>query len=145
MSKQIITIVAMAVIVSGGSFYGGMRYVQSKNLPSRGAAALANLSTEERQARMQQFAGNSGGTRGAQGGGFVNGEIISKDDKSITVKIRDGGSKIIFFSDGAEISKFVAGVAGDLVVGKTVSVTGKANSDGSVTAQTIQLRPISGT
>lgn len=134
MNKQIIAIITVATIVGAGSFYGGMKYAQSKGLSSgRGAAAFT---------RMQQFGAGTGGMRGGnQGGGFVSGEIIVNDGKSITVKLRDGGSKIIFFSNSAEISKFVAGTANDLVTGKTVSVTGKANSDGSITAQSIQIRP----
>ncbi|MDO8676838.1 MAG: hypothetical protein Q7K16_04330 [Candidatus Azambacteria bacterium] len=142
MNKTIVSIIAVAAIVGASSFYGGIKYNQSKNLSSgRGAAALANLSPEERQARIQQFGGGMGGTRGIQGEGFINGEIITSDGKSIIVKLRAGGSKIIFFSDSTEIGKFVAGVAGDLVVGKTVSVTGKANSDGSIAATTVQIRP----
>jgi|SRR3989338_3267292 len=143
MNKQIIAIIAVAAMVGGGSFYGGMKYAQSSGLSSgRGAAAFANLSPEERQARMQQFGGSTGGVRGGtQGGGFVSGEVIASDSKSITVKLRDGGSKIIFFSDSTEIGKFVTGAASDLAVGKTVNVTGKANSDGSITAQSIQIRP----
>ncbi|MDO8743108.1 MAG: hypothetical protein Q7J30_00920 [Candidatus Azambacteria bacterium] len=142
MNKQIITIIAVAAIFGAGSFYGGIKYNQGKSLSSgRGAAAFANLSPEERQARMQQFGGGAGGARGAQGGGFISGEIIVSDGKSITVKLSNGGSKIIFFSDGAEIGKFVAGTTSDLAIGKAVSVTGKTNSDGSITAQSIQIRP----
>ncbi len=125
MNKLITIVVVVAVVVGGGAFYGGMKYAQNK-------------SASDRQQRFGQVAGtNNGGQRG----GLVSGDIISKDSQSITVKMRDGSSKIVFYSDSVEISKFVAGVVGDLAVGKTVSVTGKTNSDGSITATTIQLRP----
>ena len=90
-------------------------------------------------------------TRGAEGG-FTAGEIISKDNpeggqasygasKSVTIKIPNGGSKIIFFSDSTEINKSARGSADDLEIGKTISISGSANPDGSITAETIQLRP----
>lgn len=73
---------------------------------------------------------------------FLNGEIIAKDDKSITIKIQgDSGSKIVFFSDKTEVSKFASGSLSDLQVGQTVFINGTANTDGNVTAQTVQLRP----
>ena len=74
------------------------------------------------------------------GGGMIAGDIIKKDNESITLKLRDGGSKIVWFATSTEISKMAAGSSADLVVGQTVSASGKANSDGSVVAKTIQLR-----
>ncbi len=123
-------------MVGGGAFYGGMKYAQGKN--SRGS--FANLTSEQRQ-QLGANIGGQGGFRGGQGGGAVAGDIISKDSQSITVKMRDGSSKIVFFSDTTEVSKFVAGTSADLAVGKTIIVMGKTNSDGSVTATTIQFRP----
>jgi len=135
MNKSIVIIIAVTLIVGAGAFYGGMKYAENK-------------ATAGRQQRTQQFSGNagagfSGGTGGGQrgGGGFISGEILSKDDKSVTVKLQDGGSKIVFLSDSTEITKSVAGALSDLEIGKNISVNGTANSDGSITAQTIQLRP----
>jgi len=80
----------------------------------------------------------AGGQRGAN---FIGGEIIAKDDKSVTVKLPDGGSKILFFSASTEITKSVAGSSEDLQIGQTISANGETNDDGSVNAKTIQLRP----
>ena len=134
MNKTVITMVAAVIIAGVGGFFAGMKYDQSKTLA-------------DRQARAQQFGGaaGAGGQRGAgvraSGGGLFAGEILSKDEKSITVKLRDGGSKIIFFSDSTQIMKTAAGLLGDLKIGEQVTANGTANSDGSITAQTIQIRP----
>ena len=149
MNKLIAIVIATAVVVGGGAFYGGMKYAQSKVPQGRLSQAdfqnLQNFSPEERQQRLQELGANAGGFRGGQrggnAGGFTTGEIISKDDKSVTVKLRDGGSKIVFLSDSTEITKSAAGTLSDLEVGKNISVNGTANSDGSITAQSIQLRP----
>lgn len=151
MNKLIVSVIAVAVVVGGGAFFGGMKYVENKSSRGRLSQAdfqnLQNLSPEERQQRLRELGANAGAgfrggrTGGQAGGGFTSGEIISKDDKSVTIKLRDGGSKIVFLSDSTEITKSVSGTLGDLEVGKTISVNGTANSDGSVTAQSIQLRP----
>ena len=152
MNKIIPVVIAVAVVVGGGAFFGGMKYAESKS-PRGGFAQadfqnLQNLSPEERQQRLQELGANAGadfraggGRTGQTRGGLTAGEIISKDDKSVTVKLLDGGSKIIFLSDSTEITKSATGALGDLEVGKNISVNGTANSDGSVTAQSIQLRP----
>ncbi len=146
MNKLIISIIVVAIVVGGGAFYGGIKYTESKNprrLSQVDFQSLQNLSPEQRQQRLQELGMSGGGFRGRDrnGGGFATGEIISKDDKSITIKMRDGGSRIIFYSDTTEVGKFVNGSASDLEVGKNVSVNGTTNSDGSITAQSIQLRP----
>ncbi|MBI4991677.1 MAG: hypothetical protein HZB99_00465 [Candidatus Harrisonbacteria bacterium] len=145
MNKLILIIIAVAVVVGGGAFYGGMKYVESKSLRGQFSRVdFQNLSSEERQQRFQEI-GGSGGSRGGrlgQSGGFASGEIISKDDKSITVKLRDGGSKIVFYSDVTEVGKFINGVLSDLKIGENVSINGTVNSDGSITAQSVQIRPL---
>ena len=129
MKKTIWITVAVALVIGGAAFWGGMKYSQM---------TVASRSTG--QGAFQQGAGRA--LRGVRtGANFVNGDIISKDDKSITVKDRTGGSKIIFFSNSTEVSKFATGTASDLNIGTSVMANGNTNSDGSITAQSIQIRP----
>lgn len=146
MNKTIIGLVIALVIVGAGSFYGGMLYGKSKG-------GAQSLSAQERQQRFGQMGGGQGrvGNRVA-GSGFVNGDIIAKDDKSLTIKLRDGGlptgqagSKIIFLSGSTQIMKSVDGSISDLSVGQNVMINGSTNADGSLTAQSIQLRTATST
>lgn len=132
--------VVLLIVVGGGSFYGGMKYGQGKktNLSGSAKQGFQNMTDEQRQQRAQ----NGGlGRMGNGNGGLANGEIISKDDKSVTIKLRDGGSKIILFSDSTKVTKNAEGTKNDLKVGENLMVSGDSNSDGSVTAKTIQLMP----
>ncbi len=146
MKKHFPIIIIIMVVIAAGAFYGGMVYGKSKNSASQNAFGnFRNMTAGERQQLMQSggFAG-----RGTNGGGnaqgavnFTSGDIISKDDKSITVKLRDGGSKIIFYSDSTQVMKLASSTAANLQIGETVSANGTANSDGSLTASSIQVRP----
>ncbi len=147
--KKVLPIIIILIIIGGGAFYGGMRYAQSKapqGFSQSDLQELRNLSPEERQQRFEQMGttgiGFGAGRLGNQADSdLANGEIISKDDQSITIKLRDGGSKIIFYSGNTEVSKFVSGTSDDFEIGKSVTINGKTNEDGSITAQSIQLRP----
>lgn len=123
-------VMAIVVIVAGGSFYGGMAYGKTKNTASNRAAFANGLG---RQGRSAGF--------GQNGANFATGQIVSIDGNSLSLKLRDGGSKVIFYSGTTTVSKFAAGKVSDLVVGDPISVNGQTNSDGSITAQSIQLRP----
>jgi hypothetical protein len=69
------------------------------------------------------------------------GDIISADDKSITVKMTDGSSKIVLISDTTAINQSTAATKADLKVGAKVAVLGDQNTDGSITGKTINLNP----
>lgn len=133
MKKIPIVTVVLVLVVGAGGFYAGMKYQEGK-----------------RPVFSRQF-GDGQGSRGGgqlQSGtnrmGFrpVTGEIISSDDKSITVKLTDGSSKIVLLSEKTEINKADKANAVDLKVGEKVAVFGSDNSDGSITAANIQLNPI---
>lgn len=124
MSKKLIVgSIIVLVVVAVGSFYGGTLYSKGQNKRPTG---FDNL---------QQF-------RNRAGGDIVSGSIISSNDNSVVIQLpQNAGSKIIFYSDTTQISKSISGSVNDLSVGETVSVSGTTNSDGSITAQSIQIRP----
>lgn len=140
--NKIIPVIIAIIIVGAGAFYGGMKYQQSKPLTAADFQNLRNLSFEQRQQMFGQMGANASGAvrRRAGGTNGATGEIISKDDKSITIKLQDGGSKIVFYSNPTDITKSVSGSSTDLEIGKTVTVNGSANQDGSLTAESIQIR-----
>jgi len=127
-TKYILVVAILLIAFGGGGFYVGMKYQQN-----------------QRGRFSSQFNNSQGGqnnqARGRMGLRPVAGEIISKDDKSITVKLQDGGSKIVLLSDSTSINKASEGSKDDLKTGEQVAVFGTDNSDGSVTAQNIQLNP----
>lgn len=129
----------IAVLALGGSFYSGMKYDQSKN----SALVGTNMGTFSAQGRQAGFGGGNGATtRGMRGaGGGTAGNIVAKDATSITVQMRDGSSRTVFFTATTPFLKSTSGSADDLKIGETVTVMGTANSDGSVSAQSIQIRP----
>lgn len=149
--KKLLPIIITIIIVGGGSFYGGMKYQESKTPTAADFQNLRNLSPQQRQQMFGQSGANtSGALAGGRGGANgAAGEIIAKDNKSITIKLRDArlpdgqaGSKIIFFSNSTKITESTEGSLNDLEIGKTIMVSGKQNSDGSITAETIQLSPL---
>lgn len=130
MKKWNLAIVILLVVIAGTiSFFAGMKYQQHR-----------------RPAFFRQF-GAGQGIRSGEGQvnrfGFrqVQGEIITKDEKSITVKLQDGSSKIVFISENTQINKANKAKREDLKSGEKVAIFGQENSDGSITAQNIQINP----
>lgn len=145
-SKSIIITVVVVVVIGVGSFYGGTVYEKS-SLSKQGmlrSASAGQFGNGAQRGQGQGSAGGAGFARGGNGsnnGNFVAGQITAKNDNSITVQGRDGSSKIVFFSGSTSIGKAAQGTADDLANGEQVVVTGQANSDGTVAAQNIQIRP----
>jgi hypothetical protein len=139
-NKNIIITVVVALVVGGAGFFGGTVYEKS-SLTSQGLLRSGGNSVQRGQAGGGQNRASGAGFRGSNGGGFISGQVTAKDDKSITVKSQDGSSKIVFFSDSTQIGKTAQGTSSDLNNGEQVMVNGTANSDGTIAAQNIQIRP----
>lgn len=128
---------AVVILVGGASFYGGTRFnkfKQSRNVFNRDGSGF-----QQRQGQGMVLGG--GTNRANRGGNFINGEIIKKDEKTITVKLADGGSKNIYVTDKTTYGKFIEGSEADLEIGKSIMVNGATNQDGSFLAQMVQIRP----
>ncbi|HVV38957.1 MAG TPA: DUF5666 domain-containing protein [Candidatus Paceibacterota bacterium] len=138
MSKNNKIIAAVVVVVlMGASFYGGMVYAKS------GTGARANFANGTTVTFTRGMgAGGMAGGRGFTSGGFTAGKIISNSGTSISIQQQNGSSsEIVLISPSTQILKSASGTASDLTEGTQVTVTGTTNSDGSVTAQSIQIRP----
>ncbi|MEW6447304.1 MAG: hypothetical protein AB1426_04330 [Bacillota bacterium] len=132
--KKVALPLVIALLVGAGGFFLGMWYQKSQ------AAGLG------RPAGLFGSMRGAGGTDGLQRRAFnpgqgrpVAGEIIEKDEKSITIKLQDGSSKIVLLPGNTEFRKTTAGSQEDLKQGERVFVVGKENSDGSITANTVQI------
>jgi hypothetical protein len=144
-NKKTIWLVVGFVVLAIISFYAGNQYANAKN---KGASAQ-NTSSFARGGAGGQFS-----MRGS--GGTVNGQVIAKDANSITVQLRalggpsagnattgttETGSKIVFYTSGTTVTKSTTGTINDVAIGSNVNVIGTANTDGSVNATTISIRP----
>ncbi len=125
MNKTYLITIILLIVVGVAGFFAGTKFQQSKSPVGR-------------------FGNVQGARNGNQRMGIrpVNGEIISADEKTITVKLQDGSSKIVLLTDTTQINKSTDAAKTDLKTGEKVAVFGTENSDGSVTAQNISLNTI---
>lgn len=134
MNKNLV-IGIIAVVALGAGFGGGYFFRNYQLTKQRANFGMGGA---------QRFLGNRTGANGMMRGGTI-GTILSIDDKSITVKLLDGSSKIVLFSTSTTYSNTVVATKTDLKIGSEVVVAGTANSDGSLTATNIQIRPVTST
>ena len=130
MNKTIIIAVALVILAGVGGFLGGATYQKSQTA-----------------SRLVQFGNGQGGQfyrrfgQGANGTNVVRGQVVSTDANSITVKLPDGSTKILIVGSSTAFSKSASGSLSDLKTGDSVMAFGTSNSDGSITAQNVQINP----
>lgn len=127
-NTAIILGIVLIILALGGGFYAGMRY-QSQKISLNFAGGTGN------GAIRQRF--------GALGQNFrpVRGEVLSMDKNTLTVKLSDGSTKVVVLSSATVFLKSSTAFSSDVKTGDMVNVVGSQNSDGSVTAQDIQINP----
>lgn len=128
--------VVFIVLLSGAMFFTGSWYGSQKNKTLAGGNGGMRAGA--------QFGTKGAGGQGARtgmvrAGGLNRGEVISKDASTITLKLVDGGSKVLLYSPATVVNKTTTGSLDDIKVGGSIMVTGDANPDGSITAKSLQL------
>lgn len=140
-NQQLIIGCVISAVVGGGlGFYGNTLYTQSQR--NNRMSQFTNTRTGQFNGAQTGRPGNGVGQTSGMRGGAVNGEVMAKDDKSLTVKLADGSSKIVILSGSTTYRHTSDSSLSEIAVGTKISTFGTANADGSVTAQNIQIDPI---
>lgn len=128
-----VTVFLIMIGVGVVGFFGGMKYQESVSQTTRqmgfGSGGMRTVGTR------------TSGQQNRMGIRPINGEILSTDEDSITVKTLDGGSKIVLYTEKTTINKATVAEKSDVKMGDKVMIIGTENTDGSMTAQSIQLNP----
>ncbi len=117
------------------AFVGGMYYGKASVTSGFGNGRFAANGAGGTSTR-----GAFTGGRGGNGGGFVAGTISSIDSQSITIALPNGSSEVVFYSTSTQVIKPTPAFVSDLTAGTNVMIGGTQNADGSLTAQSIQVR-----
>lgn len=139
--------VILALLLSGGSFYGGILYqtqranqLRTNFLASRGSF---NNGQENEGGNNPFFANGSGqgggGLRGAFGGG-VTGQVKSLEGNVLQISTPQNVTTVNL-SGTTVIQKYAAGAATDLQQGQRVIVSGPRDDQGDITATQIMILP----
>jgi hypothetical protein len=127
--NNLILVIVIAVVVGGLAFWGGIQY-QKRQIGNLRSDQPANI-----RGQLKEMPERSG----TQLGRAVNGEIISVEDETITIKTQEDDTRIVIFSDSTRINKTNEGSIADLQIGEQVMVVGAEDTSGVVTAQNISI------
>lgn len=125
---HVIWLVIVIIALVGGFSIG--KSMATSATGSRSTFALNGSSTR----------GGFAGARNGAGGGFTSGQVISVDASSITLQLPNGNSENVFYSSSTQVIVPQSASISSVTPGATIMVGGTQNSDGSMTATTIQLR-----
>ena len=121
---HIIWAIVAVIALVGGIFWG------KAMTPSRGAGTFAGAA-----GTRGAFAGRGG----AGGGGLAMGTVTAIDSQSITLQLANGNSENVFYSSSTPVIVPQPASISSIKTGTNVIITGTSNSDGSLTAQSIQV------
>lgn len=124
MNKTVILTIILIIAAGIGGFFVGKSHHSSRytfGYTSAGFAARRNIGNPNIQA--------------------IRGKIISSSNGVLTISLLGGNSKLVVIGSNTTITKSSTASASDLTAGNQVMVLGAINSDGSITAKSIQINP----
>ncbi len=121
-------ITTLLVIIS---FVAGMQTGKSRNTNK----AFGNRNIPN---GMNQNFNKGTGMNIRSGASNIMGEVLSKDENSLTIKSKTG-SKIVIVSKSTEVFKTITGSIADIAVGTNVVITGKEGDGNSTVADSIRI------
>lgn len=131
MKKQIVGIIILVILVAVGMFFAGRKFEIKK------AAQVPQSLNQESIENSQQVNQNR-----PERLDTALGEVTDKEDGIVALKLRDGSSKKVTFSEGVIVKKIVEGQVSDMTVGQQISVTGEDKEDGTLDAKNVLIRAV---
>jgi len=143
---QIAIAVVVALLLAGGSFAAGMTV--GKGSANEATASASPSGTAGRGALTGRVGQGGAGGSGAFGGQAMAGRIISVNDGSITIEVRQGGaqgasptvtSQIVLVGSSTRIVKTVESdiKLSDLKANDQVTIVGTTDASGNLSATAI--------
>ena len=120
--------IIVVVALVGGIFWG-------KSMASASSLARSGGRFTFGSSTAGGFAGRAGA-----GGGFTAGQVTAIDSNSLTLQLANGNSENVFYSSSTQVIVPQPASISSIQTGSMIMVGGTQNSDGSVTASTIQVR-----
>lgn len=130
-------------LVAGVSFYSGMLYGQSQ--VQAAAQTGTRFAGNQNAAPPGGFNPGSGGQTRGQGtgapGGGIFGQISEVSNGVMVVTDQNGRQTRVKVTDTTLIEKNASVKLSDLTVGESVLVSGTTETDGTMTARSVQVAP----
>jgi Domain of unknown function (DUF5666) len=132
----IIGAIVLAIVIAGGSFYGGMAYTRNQE-----AQVRANFFASRGIIPTTGQNANGGQRQGGFGfGGGTTGQVKSINGNVLMLSTAQNVTTVDL-SSSTRIEKFGPGATSDLQTGERVTVSGQRDSNGNITATQILIIP----
>ncbi len=126
-NKKTLVSAGLIVVIALGMFYIGAEYEKGKLSKLNSTCSLGKAKKSSKKHSVVTPSANA-----------ISGTITAKDDKTVTLKMADGTTKIVDYTAATTVGKNAKSTIADLVIGEEVTVSGQPNADGTFAADNIQ-------